>query len=130
MVWFNCVLFFLVIYGMSYIITNGVGPFYIFMYIRKMAERVGDNFGMLFKCMLCMPTNLGIVFSLLDWFLIKDVAITPFNIILGNTDLWWLSALFDGCAAAGVSYFIYNMNEYLENANTSFEEDITDEVEK
>ena len=35
--------------------------------------------------MMCFPANFGWVMSLIDWFLLPNIAITPFNIILAGT---------------------------------------------
>ena len=64
------------VYGMSVIFTQSIGPFNIFFRLRAWAERVGPNFGLLFKCMTCFPTNVGWVFSLFNWFVIPTIPIS------------------------------------------------------
>ena len=65
MVWFIILAYTFFVYGMSVIFTQSIGPFNIFFRLRMWAESVGPNFGLLFKCMTCFPTNVGWVFSLL-----------------------------------------------------------------
>ena len=95
-------------------IAFGSGPFRIFERIREWSEGVSEHFGLLFKCMMCLPANFGWIMSLVDWFLIKPVAITPFNIILSGTGLWWLAMILDCCFTTGVVWLLYVLDEWLE----------------
>lgn len=121
MMWFTSIMYILFAYGISVIITQGIGPANIFIRTRIWAESVGPNFGLLFRCMLCMPTNVGIVFSLFNWFLVP-VAITPFNIILGGTGLWWLAAIMDGCLTGGICHFLWNIDDYIDKITPVYDE--------
>lgn len=123
MSWFVFVCYILFVYGMSVIITQGIGPFNIFFRIREWAKGVGSNFGLLFTCMLCMPTNIGWVFSLFDWFLLKNVAISPFNMILQGTNLWWLAMILDACLCGGVCHFIWNIDDYIDKSTPIYEDE-------
>ena len=125
MSWFIlfCYIFFL--YGMSVIITKSVGPANIFFRLRMWAESIGPNFGLLFRCMLCMPTNIGWVFSLFNWFLLP-IPISPFNMILCGTNLWWLAMILDACFAGGVCHILWNIDDYIDKNTPIFE----DEIEK
>lgn len=127
MKWFFlfCYLFFA--YGCSLIVTNGVGPKNIFIRLRAWAENVGPNFGLLFRCMMCFPCNLGIVFSLLNWFLIP-VSITPFNMIFADYhSIWYLSilaAIMDGCLTSGICHIIYNIEDYIDKSTPIYEDEV------
>jgi hypothetical protein len=127
MEWFIFVCYILMTYGFSVIVTHGIGPFNIFFRLRLWAEEISDNFGMLFKCMLCFPTNLGIVLSLLNWFLLPNFGITPFNIIFDAMHWPWylcfVAALFDGCLTGGVCAFIWNIDDYIDKSTPIFEEE-------
>lgn len=102
-------------YGICNIIVFGSGPFKIFEWLRYWTNEIGEHFGQLFSCMMCLPTNLGIVLSLINWFLIP-IAFTPFNIMFGPVaGLWWLAAIFDGAFTSGVVWLIHHIQEYLEN---------------
>ena len=122
--WFILIAYILFAYGMSVIVTQGIGPFNIFFRLRTWADSVSDNFGMLFRCMLCYPTNLGIVFSLVNWFLLP-IAITPFNMLFeGHESMWWIAAIMDGCLTGGVCHFIWNVDDYFsKNVPVEYEED-------
>jgi hypothetical protein len=63
--------------------------------------------------MMCLPANFGWIVSVLNWFLIP-VAITPFNIILAGTGLWWLAMILDCCFTTGVVWLLYVLDEWLE----------------
>lgn len=132
--WFILVCYILMTYGFSIIVTQGIGPFNIFFRLRLWAENISDNFGMLFKCMLCFPTNLGIILSLLNWFLLPNFGITPFNMIFDGMYWPWymcfVAALFDGCLTGAVCSFIWNIDDYIEKSTPYFEEqDFDDKID-
>lgn len=115
---------------MSVIITQGIGPANIFFRLRMWADSVGPNFGLLFKCMLCMPTNIGWVFSLFNWFLLP-IPISPFNMILCGTNLWWLAMILDACFAGGICHLLWNIDDYIDKSTPIFEdEEVDDGTEK
>jgi len=101
-------------YGFSNMMVFGSGPFRIFEHIRSITMRISEHFGTMFQCMMCFPANLGWVLSLIDWFLIKEVAFTPFNIILAGTGLWWLALLMDCCFTSGIVWFIHHVESFFE----------------
>ena len=120
--WFIFVCYILFVYGISVIFTQSVGPFNVFIRLRAWSEMVGDNFGMLFRCMTCFPTNVGWVFSLVNWFLLP-IAISPFNMVFAGTNLWWLAAIMDGCLAGGVCHFIWNLDDFIDKSTPVFEDE-------
>jgi len=94
----------------------GSGPFRIFEHIRSISSAIGEHFGQLFQCMMCFPANFGWVMSLIDWFLLPNISITPFNIILfGVGNYWWLALLLDCCFTTGIVWIIHHVEEYFEN---------------
>lgn len=101
-------------YGACNVIVFGSGPFKIFERIRYYAEGIGEHFGQLFSCMMCMPTNFGIICSLVNWFLIP-IAFTPFNIVFAGTTLWWLAMLCDGAFTSGIVWLLHTIQEHIEN---------------
>ena len=111
------------VYGISVLFTQSYGPANIFFRLRLWAGKVGDNFGMLFKCMTCFPTNVGWVFSLFDWFLVPGVAISPFNMILGGTGLWWLAMILDACYCAGTCHLLWNIDDFIDKSTPIFEDE-------
>ena len=104
-----------VAYGLSNMMVFGSGPFRLFEHIRNTSSAIGEHFGQLFQCMMCFPANFGWVMSLIDWFLLPNIAITPFNIILAGTGYWWLALLLDCCFTSGMVWFIHHVEEYFEN---------------
>jgi hypothetical protein len=101
-------------YGACNVIVYGSGPFKIFEHIRNIAMEIGTHFGSLFSCMMCLPTNFGIICSLINWFFI-DIAFTPFNILFGaNPSLWWLAMLCDGAFTSGIVWLIHHVEEFFE----------------
>ena len=106
------------IYGFSNMMAFGSGPFKIFEKIREWSEYISEHFSTLFKCMMCLPANLGWICSIINWFLIPEVAITPFNIILFGTNLWWVALIGDCCFATGIVWLIHNVESFFESIAT------------
>ena len=103
------------LYGLSNMMVFGSGPFRIFERIRNITSSISEHFGSLFTCMMCFPANLGWIFSLIDWFLVKNVAFTPFNILLFGTGFWWLALILDCFFASGIVWLIHNFETFFEN---------------
>jgi len=102
-------------YGFSNMMVFGSGPFRIFERIRNITDKISEHFGSMFKCMMCFPANLGWVLSVIDWFLIKDIAFTPFNILLEGTGLWWLALILDCFFTSGIVWLMHNVESFFEN---------------
>lgn len=102
------------VYGLANMVAFGSGPFRIFEHIRYITENISEHFGKLFHCMMCLPANIGLVSSAIDWFLLKNIAITPFNIMLSGTGLWWLAILGDLAFTSGITWIIHNIESFFE----------------
>lgn len=102
-------------YGLSNMMVFGSGPFRIFEHIRNISTNISSHFGSMFSCMMCFPANVGIVVSAIDWFLIKNFALTPFNILLLGTNLWWVVLLADCCFTSGIVWIIHNVESFFES---------------
>ena len=113
--WFILFLYCIAAYGFSNMMVFGSGPFRIFEHIRNIADKISEHFGSLFKCMMCFPANLGWVLSIIDWFLIKSIAFTPFNILLAGTGLWWLALILDCFFTSGIVWLMHNFESFFEN---------------
>ena len=86
----------LMCYGIASAIVYYSGPFDIFA---KLRESVSGNKKLeeLFSCMFCLPTNIGIIMSIICLMFARETPFTPFNIVFNsNQNLWPLIALFDG----------------------------------
>lgn len=101
-------------YGLSNMVVFASGPFRIFEKIRQITNLISEHFGQLFNCMICFPGNLGWIFSLINWFLIP-IPITPFNMLLVGTNLWWLAMICDCCFTSGIVWIIHNIESFFEN---------------
>ena len=128
--YFGVVLFLysITVYGLSNMIVFGSGPFRIFEKIRDWSYNISDHFSNLFSCMMCLPANIGWVASLINWFFIP-VPITPFNILLYGTNLWWLAIIGDCCFTSGIVWIIHNIESFFENlsnGNSTIEENNND----
>ena len=102
-------------YGLSNMMVFGSGPFKIFEGIRNLSSRISPHLGQMFNCMMCLPANIGWACSLVDWFFIPQIALTPFNILLNGTGLWWLALLCDCAFTSGIVWFIHHIELFFEN---------------
>lgn len=102
------------LFGISWMFVFSDGPFHIFSIIRKISNSISEHFGQLFSCMVCFPSNLSWVMSLIDWFFLPQIAFTPFNILLTGTGLWWLAILMDIGFGAGIVWAIHNIVSFFE----------------
>lgn len=105
-------------YGISNMMVFGSGPLRIFEHLRNLSNSVSEHFGTLFSCMMCFPANVGLVASAVDWFLIKNFALTPFNILLIGTNLWWVALIADCCFTSGIVWIIHNVESFFESIAT------------
>ena len=112
--WLISLIYVIAVFGFCNMVAYGSGPFRIFERLRSWAEGISDHFGLLFKCMMCLPANVGWFLSLVDWFLIPGVMLTPFNIVFAGTGLWWLAMLLDCCFTSGSVWLIHQLDEWLE----------------
>lgn len=128
MSWFILVIYTIACYGMTYMVTQSYGPKNIFVKLRVWADNVGPNFGMLFKCPLCFPANIGWVCSLINWFFVPEIGLTPFNMILSNYhDNWILlivALIGDCCYTGGICKVIYNIDDYIDKSTPIFEDEV------
>jgi hypothetical protein len=108
-------LYTIAVYGFSNMMVFGSGPFKIFERIRDYSYYISPHFSSLFSCMMCLPANLGWITSLINWFFISEIAITPFNILLCGTNLWWLALIGDCCFTTGIVWLIHNIESFFEN---------------
>jgi hypothetical protein len=115
------------IYGFANMVVYKDGPFHIFDKIKELFYRIRPHMAEMLECMICLPSNLGWICSLIDWFFIKSVAITPFNILLAGTNLWWLALIGDICFASGIVWFIHNVESFFESIAEGTSHTLTDD---
>lgn len=102
-------------YGACNIIIFGEGPFHIFERLRDFMKGLGEGWGTLFSCMMCLPANFGLFGSLINWFFIA-VPFTPFNILFaGYPCLWWAAALMDAAFTSGCVWIIHHVVLLIDN---------------
>jgi hypothetical protein len=116
------------VYGLSNMMVFSSGPFKIFEKIREWSSYISEHFSTLFNCMICLPANIGWIMSLIDWFLLPTIGITPFNILLYGTNLWWVALICDCCFTSGIVWIIHNVESFFEsisngNSNIQTSED-------
>lgn len=124
MIAFKLFCYILAAYGICNIIAFGSGPFKMFEWVRYYGDMIGHHFGKVFTCMMCLPTNFGLFFSLFDWFVLRNIELSPFNMIFSGTNYWYLAALLDAGFTSAIVWLIYKLDDYLaSNTKVEYEED-------
>jgi hypothetical protein len=65
--------------------------------------------------MMCFPANVGWIVSLIDWFLLKNITFTPFNLLLIGTNLWWVALIGDCVFTSGIVWLLHNFESFFES---------------
>lgn len=121
----------LAVYGLSEMVVFGSGPFHIFEKWRNFTENINGHFGELFQCMLCFPTWVGLLFSLINVLFIP-MAFTPACQLLGvgnNVFVSILTVFIDMMYAAGSCWLLYRLEECMDrhfNVEMDGEEELID----
>lgn len=124
-------LYIFAVYGLSNMVVFSSGPFRIFEHLRTWSSNISEHFGSLFSCMICFPANVGWIASLIDWFLLPNIALTPFNIVLLGTNLWWVALIADCCLTSGLVWIIHNIESFFEsiaNGTSNIQEDENNDI--
>lgn len=116
-------------YGFCNMIIFANGPFGIFKKWREISNAISPRFGELFTCPICLSTWCGIFFSAIDYWVVSSVQFTPFNIILGNTGMWWLILLMDMGATSGVVWLVHQLEEMMERIGVYYDTDNDNGIE-
>lgn len=108
-------------YGITTMLIYFNGPFDIIEYFRKTMNAIHPKLGELFQCPFCLSTWIGGLFSIINhlWIPIK---ITPFNMILAGSGLWWLIIPMDSFLTCGTVWLLHVLDEYLENNSKTYED--------
>lgn len=113
--WLILFIYILSVYGLSNMMVFGTGPFKIFEKIRTWSLYISEHFSSLFSCMMCLPANVGWIISLIDWFLLSQITLTPFNLLLYGTNLWYIALIGDCCFTSGIVWILHNVELFFEN---------------
>lgn len=109
-------------YGITTMLIYFDGPFDIISTFRNIMSSIHPKVGELFSCPFCLSSWVGIVFSILNYFFIP-IKITPFNMVLGGTGLWWLIIPMDMFLTCGSVWLLHVIDEYLENNSKTYEDE-------
>lgn len=100
----------LIAYGLTLLLVKGRGPFNIIGFFRDVMAAISKDFGLMFDCMLCTGTNVGLILSIID-VCVPAIAFTPASLILGT--YWWLIIPFDMFLTGGVAWFINSVETWF-----------------
>lgn len=130
----NIFIYAIAVYGLTNMVVNSNGPLYLFKFIRQITKSISPMLGELFSCMMCLSTWVGLAFSLIDFYLVKDFAFTPFQMRYPTSEDILTLVLMDMFFASGITWLIHNVEEMCERAFQVYEdyvvEPTTDTKEK
>jgi hypothetical protein len=104
----------LAMYGLSNLLVFGSGPYNILGKFRNLAKSRFPQIGNMLDCMMCTPTNIGFLMSIVDTVLVT-VSFTPFNLLIGDATLWFLIIPMDGFLTSSTTWLIHTLQECLES---------------
>ena len=110
---FIFLLFSFVCYSGTQFIVYLNGPFHIFEKFRTLMKNTHEQLGELISCEACTSTWVSFFISAINLLAVPSVAFTPFNLILGDTGLWWLIILLDGLFGSGISWMLFRIEDAL-----------------
>lgn len=99
-------IYFLCVYGLSFMLVYTSGPFDIFNKIRSIGGKISPKITELLSCMFCTPTWVGIVFSLLNIIFFPFYQFTPGFLIFGNIHWWPIILVIDMLSTPSVVHFM------------------------
>ena len=108
-------------YGITTMLIYFNGPFDIIEYFRKTINAIHPKLGELFQCPFCLSLWIGGLFSIINYLWIP-IKITPFNMILAGSGLWWLIIPMDAFLTCGTVWLLHVLDEYLENNSKTYED--------
>lgn len=108
-------------YGITTMLIYFNGPFDIIEYFRKTMNAIHPKLGELIQCPFCLSTWIGGLFSIINYLWIP-IKITPFNMILAGSGLWWLIIPMDSFLTCGTVWLLHVLDEYLENNSKTYED--------
>lgn len=108
-------------YGITTMLIYFNGPFDIIEYFRKTMNAIHPKLGELFQCPFCLSTWIGGLFSIINYLWIP-IKMTPFNMILAGSGLWWLIIPMDSFLTCGTVWLLHVLDEYLENNSKTYED--------
>lgn len=114
MILFKLLVYFVMVYGLSNMIAFTSGPFHIFSKIREYVYHNHKTVYELLTCMICLPTNIGFFFSLINILFFSNTLFTPYNILFSGELPWFAIVFFDGIVTSGVVWFIHTIQMFFE----------------
>lgn len=102
-------------YGMANMVVYANGPFGIFEKWRTFTNKISESFGELFTCMICLSTWIGLIFSIVNTYIVPSIPFTPFNVIFGTgTEHVIIKTVLDLAATSGAVWLLHNLEEAME----------------
>lgn len=100
------ILYFIVAYSISFLFVYSMGPFDIIDKFRNLIIKISPSIGKVFDCMYCFPTWVGIGLSLINQFLLPNIGLTPFYLLMGGITPWFVILILDMLVTSGTVYII------------------------
>ena len=119
------IVFILICYGFSNQFKFSAGPFSIYDKIKVRAFKINVGLYNLLDCLMCLPTWVGIILSIINMTLI-ETPFTPMNILCdGDYNIfgYLMFPILDGFIASGTTYMLATIQQWFEYGGEDNEED-------
>lgn len=110
---FVFLIFSILCYSATELVVYMRGPFAIMEKFRTFMGRLHPELGELLGCEYCTSTWVSMLLSALNLIIIPTAPFTPFNLILGGTELWWLIIFLDFLFGSGMSWILFRIEDAL-----------------
>ena len=115
--WYFLFIYSIAAYSISNMLVYFSGPFNIIDKFRNWISSKHETLNELFSCMFCLPTNIGIILSIIS-LVFMPFPITPFTLVFNHQYyLWPVIIVFDALYTGGIVYLIHTLQEYFERSN-------------
>ncbi len=111
---FKMLVYFIMVYGLSNMMIFSSGPFNIFSKLRTLSYEHTPKIYELLTCMICLPTYIGFVLSLVNIVFFNTTQFTPYNILFSNSLPWFAITFFDGILTSGFVWIIHTVQMFFE----------------
>lgn len=114
MILFKLIVYCVMAYSLCNMFVFAMGPYDIFEKIRNFSEKHIPMLYNILNCMICCPTWCGFILSALNFILFPTLLFTPFSIIFGGFQYWYLIIFADGIFTSGIVWLIHSIQNYFE----------------
>lgn len=110
----NLIIYSVICYSICNMIVYTSGPFQIFTKFRELCSKIHYSLYEMITCMICLPTYIGFLMSILNIYMFNDANLTPMSNFykLGLNPV--IVIFFDGIFTSGIVWLLDTIQVFLE----------------